>query len=87
MGFNTSYPISRANNKQVGYSLNDFVSDYGAPEHLTYDGAAVKVGQHTKFQRLILKYEIKTHISAPQSPNENPMERAIREIKKAMVQD
>ena len=40
-GFNASYLITRANNKYIGYRLNDFVIDYGATEHLTYDGAAV----------------------------------------------
>ena len=63
--FNASNPISRVNNDTVGYSLNDFVSAYGAPEHLKYDGAAVQLGQHTKFQKSIQKYEIKTYVSAP----------------------
>ena len=80
-GFNASYPISRANNGQVGYSLNDFVSAYGAPEHLTYDDTAVQLGQHTNLQKSIRKYEIKTHVSAPRRPNENPVEGAIRGIK------
>ena len=40
---NAYYTISRAYNKQVGYSLNDFRSAYGAPKHLTYDGTAVQV--------------------------------------------
>ena len=54
-GFNASYPIPRANVELIGYSLNDFVSDYGAPEHLTYDGAAVQVGKNTNFQNSVRK--------------------------------
>ena len=50
-GFNTSYPIPRSNSEHVGYRLNDFVSDYGAPGQLTYDGAAVQVGRNTNFQK------------------------------------
>ena len=54
-GFNASYPIPRANVELIGYSLNDFVSDYGAPEHFTYDGAAVQVGKNTNFQNSVRK--------------------------------
>ena len=62
--------------------MNYFVSGYGALECLTYDGASVQVGRHTNFHNLIQKYEIRTHISAPRTPNENPVEGAIKEIKK-----
>ena len=48
---------------------------------MTYDSAAVQVGQHTNFQKSIRKYEIKTHVSAPRRPNENPVEGSIRDIK------
>ena len=78
--FNASYPIPRANSEHIGYSLNYFVSDYGAPEHLTYDGAAVQVGRNTNFQKSVRKYKIKIHVSAPWRRNENPVEGAIREI-------
>ena len=72
-GFNASYPIPRANSEHIGYSLNDFVSDYGATDHLTYDGAAVQVGRDTNFQKSVWKYKIKTHVSAPRRPNKNPV--------------
>ena len=64
-GFNASYPIPRSNSEHVGYILNDFISDYGAPENLTYDGADVQVGRNTNFQKSVRKYEIMTHVSAP----------------------
>ena len=40
-GFNAAYHMRRANNDNVENSLNDFIRDYGIPDHLTYDGAAV----------------------------------------------
>jgi hypothetical protein len=46
-GFNTSYHLQSAKGDNVGYTLSEFVSDYGAPEHLTYNGASVQVGQNT----------------------------------------
>ena len=75
-------PFQGQKNEQLGYSLNDFMSAYRAPENMKYDGAAVQVGRHTNFQKSIWKYEIKTHVSAPRRPNENPVEGAIIEIKK-----
>lgn len=81
-GFATAYHMEKANNENVGQSLRTFVNEYGAPEHLTYDGAAVQVGSKTMFQETIRKYEIKSHVSAPRRPNENPAEGAIREIKR-----
>ena len=81
-GFTKLYHLSKADNEQVGYSLNAFVSDFGAPESLTYDGAAVQVGRKTIFQETIRKHDIKPHVSAPRRPNENPAEAAIRELKR-----
>ena len=39
--FNVLYPIPRANIEHIIYSLKYFVSDYGEPEHFTYDGSAM----------------------------------------------
>ena len=71
----------KANNENVGHSLNKFISDIGAPEHLTFDGASVQVGRKTLFQEIIRKHEIRTHTSGPRRPNENPAEGVIREMK------
>ena len=81
-GFNAAYHLECANGENVGYSLSDFVSDYGASEHLTFDGATVQVGRNTHFQNTIWKNDIKSHVSAPHRPNENPAEGNIQEIKK-----
>ena len=68
-GFNAVYHLESANGENVGYSLSKFVSDYGAPEHLTLDEAAVQVGRNTNFQNTIRKNDIKSHVSAPHRPN------------------
>ena len=81
-GFNAAYHIRRANNDNVENSLNNFINDYGIPDHLTYDGAAVQVGSKTKFQETIHRSRINTHVSAPRRPNEIPVEGSIREVKK-----
>ena len=77
-GFNASYTIPRSNSEHIGYSLNNFLSEYGAPEHLTYDGAAMQVRRNTNFQKSVRKYKIKTHVSALRRPKENPVEGDIR---------
>ena len=52
-GFNTAYQLQSASGDNVGYTLSQFVSEYGAPEHLTYDGASVQLGRNTHFQETI----------------------------------
>ena len=81
-GFNTAYHLVSASGDNIGYSLSNFVSDYGAPKHLTYDGASSQTGRNTHFQDTIRKNDIKYHVSGPRRPNENPAEGNIREIKK-----
>ena len=70
------------NNENVSNTLNDFIHDYGAPDHMTFDGAAVQAGSKTEFMSTLRRNSIKYHISAPYSPNENPAEGAIRELKR-----
>ena len=48
-GFNWIYHLQRANREQVGHSFSVFTSEFGAPEHLTYDGAAVQLRTNTSF--------------------------------------
>ena len=71
-GFNAVYHLESANGEKVGYSLSEFVSEYGALENLPLDGAAVQVGRNTHFQNTIRKNDIKPDVSAPHRPNENP---------------
>ena len=81
-GFASVYPITGFDGTTIGNTLKDFISDYGVPEHLTFDGALVQTGRNTDFMKTIKKYEIKHHTSSPRRPNENPAEGSIREIKR-----
>eukprot|EP00978_Attheya_sp_CCMP212_P014774 scaffold37804_cov62-Attheya_sp.AAC.8 len=81
-GFQKPYNVQKADGDTIGYTLSEFISDFGAPDQLTYDGAAVQVGSKTRFMDLICRYEIKYHVSAPRRQNENPAEDGIRELKK-----
>jgi hypothetical protein len=81
-GFQAAYVMPAATGETVGHSLLDFIHEFGAPEHLTCDGASVQVGSKTLFMQTIRRTRIDTHISEPRRPNESPTEAAIREIKK-----
>ena len=80
-GFNWLYHLQRANGEQVRHSLSAFISEFGAPDHLTYNGAAVQVDTDTSFMDAVRRAEIYYHVSAPMRPNENPAEGSIREVK------
>jgi hypothetical protein len=81
-GVNAAFHLQRADSELVGYSLDDFIHDYGAPEHLMLDGAVVKVGFNTSFMDILRSSHIRWHVSGPRCPNENPTESSIREVKK-----
>ena len=81
-GFKACYPIQKIDGHHVGDTLTQFISDFGAPEHLTFDGAPVQTGTRTRFMDAIRRYEIKYHVSGPRRPNENPAEQGIHEVKK-----
>ena len=84
VGFSVCYPLPRADGEHVGHSLLNFIHNFGAPEHLTFDGAQVQMGRHTLFQQTLRRHNIQFHVSSPQRPNENPGEAAIRELKRRM---
>ena len=81
-GFKVAYPIQKVDGDHVGDTLLQFISDFGVPEHLMFDGASVQTGPKTRFMSAIRKYEIKYHISGPRRPNENPAEQSIHKVKK-----
>jgi hypothetical protein len=58
-GFKVAYPIQKVDGDHVGDTLTQFISDFGVPEHLTFDGASVQTGPKTRFMSAIRKYEIK----------------------------
>ena len=64
--------MKKLNNENIGNSLGAFISKYGVPEHLNYDGAAVQAGSKTISQNHLRKHEIQTQQSAPRRTNENP---------------
>ena len=72
-GFSFAYHMAKANNENVGHSLNQFISDFGAPGHFTFDGANVQVGRKTLFQESIRKHEIKAHSRGNHQRNQKEM--------------
>ena len=81
-GFKACYPLQKIDGNHVGDALTQFISDYGVPERLVFDGASVQTGPKTRFMDAIRRYEIKYHVSGPRRPNENPAEQGIHELKK-----
>jgi len=82
VGFAAVYPIRETTGQELGYTLLDFIHEFGAPSHLTFDGHPSQVGPRTLFRQTINRAQINFHISQPRRPNENPAEGGIREIKK-----
>ena len=82
VGFQACYPKVNAIGDSLGETLDDFVHDFGAPSHLTFDGHQSQVGKKTRFFKGLRKYKIDHHVSAPRQPNENPAEGTIQELKR-----
>ena len=82
IGFAVSYPVKDSKSETLAFTLQDFISDFGVPKRLTFDGAQAQVGQHTQFMRTKPRHNINYHVSSPRRPNENPAEATIREVKK-----
>ena len=81
-GFYAVYHVPKVNDQHIGPTLPRFISDFGIPEHLTMDGAAVQVGKGTTFMETIRRVNIDYHVSKPYTPKENPAEGGIRELKR-----
>ena len=81
-GFKAVYPMEKFDGANVGKTLRSFIHEFGAPEHLTYDGHKTQVGRNTEFKKIISTYDINWHVSQPRTPRENPAESAIRELKR-----
>ena len=65
--FAISYPLT--SKRFAGEALKLFISQFGVPEYLTYDGATEQCGTKTLFHRQIVKHGIKKHLSEPHRPN------------------
>jgi hypothetical protein len=48
-GFKACYPLRKIDGNNVGDALTQFISDYGVPERLVFDGASVQTGPKTRF--------------------------------------
>ena len=81
VGFYACYPKLNVKGGSLGEALDDFVHDFGVPEHVTFDCFQYQFGPNTKFNKNLRRYRIYHHISAPRRPNKNSDEGAIREIK------
>lgn len=80
--FAVGYHLAKADDHHVGPTIGAFISEYGIPQKLTMDGAAVQVGRKTTFMSTICRNQINYVISQPYWPDQNPAEGGIREIKR-----
>ena len=48
--------MDRVNNENIGHDLGVFISEFGVPEHLKFDGSDVQVGSKTIFENHVRKH-------------------------------
>jgi hypothetical protein len=48
-GFKAYYPLQKIDGNNMGDDLTQFISDYGVPERLMFDGASIQTGPKTHF--------------------------------------
>ena len=80
MFFADSYPLS--SKRFTGKALSLFISQFGVPEYLTFDGAADQCGKCTLFMKQVIKHGVHKLLSEPRIHNENAVEGVIREIRR-----
>ena len=74
------YPIKKKSH--CGDGLSEFITDYGVPLEMTFDGSKEQTIPSTDFMKKISKYDIDYHILEPDRPNQNPAEGVIREFRR-----
>ena len=79
-GFADCYSQLNVKGGSLGESLDSFVHDFVAPDHLMVDGFRSQASKNTRFFMNLHKYSINHHVSAPRQPNENPAEVTIRKL-------
>ena len=67
---------------KAGDALRLFCQEFGVPEKLTMDGSKEQTGKHTEFMKQVRKHDIDYHIIEPDSPNQNPCEHTIGELRR-----
>ena len=70
--FVEAYPIKKKSDFHLG--LDNFFKEYGATDKTTYDGSQEQIGRNAEFQRVMIKYEIKGHVTETKRPNQNSVE-------------
>ena len=78
--FCEAYPIKRKANCDL--ALKKFILDYGAPEVVISDGSREQTGKNSQFQAILRKNKVRSVITMPHRPNQNPAETVIRELRK-----
>ena len=78
--FCEAYPIvSKADCDQA---LKRFIIEYGAPDVMVTDGSPEQTGWNAKFQSTLRKNKVRSSVTNRYSPNQNPVETVIRELRK-----
>lgn len=67
---------------RAGEALQEFCTEFGVPEKLTFDGSREQNGRNTEFMRTIKKHHIQHHTIEAERHNQNPAERTIRELRR-----
>ena len=75
--FKKVYHLRRIDGENVGHTLTEFVHDFGAPDCMVFDGAAVQTGPNTLFNKNLRRSNIHSHLSSPGTPKEDSAEPAI----------
>ena len=78
--FSRIYPMD--SKKKAGNALRLFCQEFGAPEKLTFDGSKEQTKKGTEFMKQIRTHNIDYHICEPDLHNQNPVEGAIREVRR-----
>ena len=78
--FCEAYPIAAKAN--CNDALKQFILEYGAPEVMITDGSPEQIGKNAEFQATLRKNKVKARFTNTYSPNMNPVESVIRELRK-----
>jgi transposase len=68
--------------KAAGLSLQEFCNEFGVPDELTIDGSKEQNAPGTEFTENCRKMDIRVTGTEPACPNQNPVEGAIREVRR-----
>ena len=81
-GFCVAYPQKTRTSDETTASLNLFIRQWGVPDRLIVDGAQEMIGLNTSFVRKLRSLNIDLHVSEARTPQQNPAEGIIREVRK-----